>query len=124
MKTHDKDPRYQNELTQKAELLRLLTRLRKETRWCLPNSQDSQSKVETEDLIGTTDRSFWNDRWPRHQCQSRTRSSWPATKPVRTLHRPNSTCLLSHDSNQSSFQLDPERYSKKRKKLHFSYFVW
>ena len=32
----------------KAELLRLLTRLWKVARWCLPNSQDSQPKEEIE----------------------------------------------------------------------------
>jgi len=48
-----------------AKLLRLLTRLWKVARWCLPNSQESQPKKEIEDSIGITDQNFCTKGWPK-----------------------------------------------------------
>ena len=71
-----------SEWTNSKAKLRLLIQLWKVARWCLPTSQDSQPKEKIEDSIRIIDHIFCTEEWPKRQCYSKTKSGWPATKPV------------------------------------------
>ena len=105
-----------------AELLQLLTQLWNEVRWYLPNSHNSQPKVEMEDSTRMTDRSFCKGCL-RRQCHRRIGLGWSTTKPVTHCH-PDSTSLPLMTRTNPFFSCQVLKNTLGKKECYFTFVLF